>query len=87
MTTSRLSRKGVFLAVLLLSACTKTVFITPELPLPPVPVVPTVFATEMECLTPESYEAILLRETRLMNYIHTLRDIITTHNDSAAKTR
>jgi hypothetical protein len=71
--------------LLLLTGCTRVVYITPQIELPPEPVLPTIFAVELECLSEGTYETLVRREERLKGHIDVLRAVIQTHNEGADK--
>lgn len=75
-------RWAILTALLLLGGCvTRVEFITPELELPPMPVLPVLAdESQTDCLTPETYEVILRREMRLKGHIAVLRAIIEENN-------
>lgn len=83
MTTKKASLGSLLL--LLVGCGTNPVYIVPELPLPPLPILPVIFATEVACLSEETVENQAVREVRLVNHINTLRAIIETHNQGATK--
>lgn len=69
------------LIALILSGCaTKTVYITPELPLPEWPVLPVVAADDLACLSDDAYEALAVRDRLRRGYAEQLRAIIEAHN-------
>lgn len=80
------------LASLLLAGCASPpVYITPELPLPDGPVLPTVSAAEfvwdqdreVYLITRDVYERLAVRDTLRRRYAEELRMIIATHNSGA----
>lgn len=74
----------VLIAALALSGCAHDpIYIVPRLDLPPPPVLPTVPADEMVCLTDEAYEALAVRDARRKAYAEQLRAIIEEHNRRA----
>jgi hypothetical protein len=70
------------IAALALSGCaTRVEYITPQIPIPPPPVLPTVSADELACLPDEAYEALAVRDALRKGYAEQLRDIIRAHNE------
>lgn len=68
-------------AALALSGCaTRTVYVVPELPLPPAPTLPTISAGELSCLSDQAYEALAVRDALRRAYADQLRAIIEEHN-------
>ena len=57
------------IATLLLTACsTQPVYITQPLPLPDRPDLPTLQATELQCLTDDAYQRLVTRDILLRQY-------------------
>lgn len=77
-------RHGSWVVVLLLTGCAhQPVVVMPELPLPAEPALPTITAENIECLSDDTYEALVRREARLKGHIFVLRRIIEDHNSEA----
>lgn len=76
-------RLAIILSSLLLSGCATTS--TGALPLPLAcedPAYPTISSGELECLTFDTYERLVLRDTQKTLHIDELCAIIRNHNDS-----
>jgi hypothetical protein len=57
------------IATLLLTACTRTpVYVTQPLPLPDRPDLPTLQASELQCLTDDAYSRLVTRDLLLRQY-------------------
>jgi hypothetical protein len=73
-----------FVVALALSGCvTRTVYIVPELPVPPAPVLPTVQAEELSCLSDAAYESLAVRDALRKAYADQLVAILEEHNRRA----
>lgn len=71
----------LLMSTALLSACaTRVEYITPELPLPEPPVLPTIAADDLACLSDEAYQALAVRDALRRGYANQLRAIIEAHN-------
>lgn len=82
-------RRGLLvgIALLALSGCaTRTVYVYPEIQIPAEPTLPKVQASELACLSDETYIAIAVRDQQRKAYADELRAIIAEHN-RATKTR
>jgi hypothetical protein len=75
-------RNSSLLLALLLVGC-RTVYVTEPLPLPPQPLIPTIPAGSLMCLSDEAYEALVVRDVVLKGYADQLRAIIEAHNEQA----
>lgn len=74
----------VLLAALALSGCaTRTVYSVPKLDLPAPPVLPTIAAGELACLSDPAYESLAIRDALRKGYADQLRAIIEEHNRGA----
>lgn len=71
----------LFVLLLLVGCSPRVVYITPELPLPPEPVLPTIEPVELECLSNEAYATLVQRDVRLREYVKVLRGIIKDNNE------
>ena len=65
----------IALLALTLSAC-QTVYTTQPLPMPPRPELPTVQASEVECLSDDAWKKIVLRDQALRSYTKELEAVI-----------
>ena len=82
---TRLARAAATISIILVSGCTSVEYLYPELPLPEPPLLPAMSAAELECVSADTYEKLLLRETRRKNDADTLRAIIIEHNLKAGE--
>ena len=64
------------IGIIFLASCTKTVYVNPQLQIPPEIDLPTVEAGFLECLSDETYETMVRREMLLKARIDTLESII-----------
>ena len=68
-------------AIILISSCSTTQFVTNPLPTPEPLILPMVSGAELSCLSPETYEILVKRDKLQSARIETLRRIIeSTHN-------
>jgi len=68
------------LPAVLLAGCAQTVYVYPEITIPPAPVLPTVVAESLACLSDEDYESLAVRDALRRGYAEQLRAIIAEHN-------
>jgi len=69
------------IAALGMTGCvTRTVYVYPEIAIPPAPVLPTIAAADLECLGDDAYEALAVRDRLRRGYSEQLRAIIEEHN-------
>lgn len=67
-------------AFLTIAGCSSVTVKTDPIPLPVSPELPAITAQELECLSQDTFEAMVLREQTLRSYITTLQELIlTTH--------
>lgn len=79
-----MGRLAVLLTILALSGCSlipeRTVYVQEPLPIPERPVLPTVPADELACLSDEAYADLAERDAALRGHVERLERIIeTTH--------
>jgi hypothetical protein len=75
------------LVLLMLAGCFPVRYVPtyPAIPLPEQPYLLSVKAQELECVAPEAYRRLLLREEALRGHIRELRALITEHNEGVPK--
>ena len=70
--------KSILLIVIIFLSGCASIAETPKLPLPQELNLPTMVATELECLSDDTYEKLVRRDVMLQGRIKTLRNIIKT---------
>ena len=66
----------IIAAGIFLSSCATTIATAPKLPIPPRPDFPPIPASELECLTDQTYSDLVLIMKLWINHVETLEGII-----------
>jgi len=78
-------RLALAAAIILVAGCatrTETVFVQEPLPIPDRPSVPTIQPDDLQCLSDDAYESLVVRDTMLQEHVRRLEAIIKTTHDT-----
>lgn len=75
-----MTRFTLLLCLLVSSCATRVVYMNTPLPLPQKPLLPTINASSLQCLSDETYKNLVRRDVLRRQYSETLFTIIKTNN-------